>query len=402
MKQQHKRGNSNFEIVVKTKEGDKYSYDAKAENVRDSPDFKQEEDSLEQEKQSSKRVKKEWNKNKNAVIMPVEDTSPQRKQWNNQAQKPDFEEEKFEVVNIEQNEEEIIDTVIDQPEIIDDQEDSLSIEETKIKEKYDNDQKQYERMIKEMQDNLFLSIEEDNDISTQDESWIDDDKKFGSPTFSNLKSSEPKVVELPDDKNDQNDDKDDRDDFDYNEAEEAKKYAVKETDHIIEAQMKNLTFGGGIDKMMNNENNKIVGEKIDEDLTRYNTIERVRDYLEQEIGEEILSKAHPILKEFGDDILYENNIPLVIRKLEGILSRDEVMQYLHFFATLIFFEMEAERIARKRMESAMEAKPKQEKINIQSFRDINMNESKPENVFKNVPNQSLSYFTTAKFGAKPQ
>ena len=390
---QHKRGSSDVEILVKPKGGDKYSYNPSNEITQENEVFEKKDEDIEQQKQSSKRTKKGWNKNPNAVIMPIKETSPQRKQWNVPTHYSDInEDEKFEVVNVEQEEIKDIDPAQQAYEYMKSTEEIPCNEEDKISENYDIDQKQYERMIKEMQDNLFCNNDETDD-STQDESWIDD-KILGSPTFTALKASEPKVEELPDISND---DKDDREDFDFIEAEETKRKAEKAYENVSEAQMKNLTFGGGVGIQLSGEN-KVIGEKIDEDLTRYNTIERVRDYLEQEIGEEILAKAHPILKEFGDDILYENNIPLVIRKLEGILSRDEVMQYLHFFATLIFFEMEAERIAKKKMINNSEIKSKPEPVNLQSFKDIDMSIGNPENVFKNVPIQSQSYFTTAKFG----
>lgn len=135
----------------------------------------------------------------------------------------------------------------------------------------------------------------------------------------------------------------DREDFSLEETEQAQEVAAPE----VEAQMKSCTFGGDIAEVMQQEESKYIGEKIDEDLEKYNTFERIKEYLQEEIGKEVLDKAHPVLKEFGDDILYEKNIPKVVERLEGIVGENEVVKYLHFFATLIFFENQKEVIKEK-------------------------------------------------------
>jgi hypothetical protein len=39
-------------------------------------------------------------------------------------------------------------------------------------------------------------------------------------------------------------------------------------------------------------------------VSKMTDIESVRDYLECELGEETLMKVYPILRDFGDDILF--------------------------------------------------------------------------------------------------
>lgn len=68
------------------------------------------------------------------------------------------------------------------------------------------------------------------------------------------------------------------------------------------------------------------------------SIEHVREYLESEIGEEVLLKIYPLLLDVGDDIFVEENTELLTIMLKDLLSADKVRKYINFFATLIFFE----------------------------------------------------------------
>jgi hypothetical protein len=236
----------------------------------------------------------------------------------------------------------------------------------------------------------YNNIDDENNYD-QNKIQIDDEKD------EILEASEPKVEELPQ----LNDSDEDREDFDDGE-EKTNKIIQEESIIEQEAIMKNVTFGGNISEAMNIEDKKIIGDKIDQDLARYNTIERIKDYLESEIGNEVLSKAHPVLKEFGDDILYENNIPSVIEKLNGILSEEEIAQYLHFFASWIFFENEQERINKKNNTNMVENKAKETlkdpvDLYAASFRDLPNSEAE-NNIFKNHPNQAAGFDATAKFG----
>jgi hypothetical protein len=38
-------------------------------------------------------------------------------------------------------------------------------------------------------------------------------------------------------------------------------------------------------------------------MSKLSSVERIREFLEQELGIDKLKKVHPILKSFGDDIL---------------------------------------------------------------------------------------------------
>lgn len=44
------------------------------------------------------------------------------------------------------------------------------------------------------------------------------------------------------------------------------------------------------------------------DMSKLDTIEKIRDYLETELGVDKLMKIYPIIKSFGDDILFMDKI----------------------------------------------------------------------------------------------
>lgn len=43
--------------------------------------------------------------------------------------------------------------------------------------------------------------------------------------------------------------------------------------------------------------------------SKMNNVESVKQYLTDEIGKDKLNKCYPILRDFGDDILFEEKIP---------------------------------------------------------------------------------------------
>ena len=53
-----------------------------------------------------------------------------------------------------------------------------------------------------------------------------------------------------------------------------------------------------------------MGKKVEEgpDMSKLDTVEKIRDYLESELGVDILMKVYPIIKSFGDDILFMDKI----------------------------------------------------------------------------------------------
>ena len=72
------------------------------------------------------------------------------------------------------------------------------------------------------------------------------------------------------------------------------------------------------------------------------SVENVREYLELELGKDKLNKIYPILRDFGDQILIEENQELLIKALSPYLTRQQVRKYSHFFSIYVFFELQAD------------------------------------------------------------
>jgi len=99
---------------------------------------------------------------------------------------------------------------------------------------------------------------------------------------------------------------------------------------MSENPMKNFTFMDG-EQMPRNVSKKL------------NSISSIRDYLESELGEERLWQAYPVLRDFGDDILFEERTPDLVQKLSHIpISKEEVKKYQNFFALLVFHDLQAD------------------------------------------------------------
>ena len=65
------------------------------------------------------------------------------------------------------------------------------------------------------------------------------------------------------------------------------------------------------------------GEQMPRAISKkLNNISSIRDYLEEEIGQDRLYQAYPILRDFGDDILFEEKTPELVKKLSGILTEN--------------------------------------------------------------------------------
>lgn len=405
IKKNNKR-KSDFDVVIMGGDGSHYVPTAQEKKAKPEKVTKpQESKESVVETQPTRRVKKEWNKNPKPEVKPVQDHSQERKEWKRPAPIPKEpkKEPNFEVHVVSQDE--AIDVSGSKPESVtsnvkmskkpsEDRAPYYPQPHMQFTSELDQDHFQFERMVEDMKNNLFSLLVGPEEDTTQLETSMDEPEEESGDE---LKASEPKVEELPDISKEE---EEDRDDFDAEDAEVAEQKAEDETLIKEEAQMKSVTFGGNIAEVMNVEKEKVQGEKIDQDLSRYNTIERIKDYLEQEIGKEMLDKAHPILKEFGDEILYESNIPLVIDKLDGILSEEEVVQYLHFFATLVFFENEQDKIMKKKKEKTQKKPEKENKpdFNAKSFKDIDMDEGDETNIFKKYANQNPSFDMTATFG----
>lgn len=302
-----------------------------------------------QAKPQAQRVKKQWKNIVEPEVMPVQDHSQERKEWKRPAPIPKApkKEEEFEVVTVDQSPDKKGPKIEEQNV----QPGSNMFHTANISNgsnmqftsQLAKDHFQIERMIADMKNNLFMGLDNEDD-ETEVETSIDDiaivsniNDKINGPE---LKASEPKIETLPEITKEEEEDREDLD-CDGNIIE------PKSQDDENQLTMKGITFG---DKKESSGKSsaaaKSAAEKIDEDLEKYNNVERIKDYLEIEIGKDVLEKAHPILKELGDDILYEQNIPDVIDKLKGILSEDKVKYYLHFFASLIFFEEQAEQLSK--------------------------------------------------------
>ena len=71
-----------------------------------------------------------------------------------------------------------------------------------------------------------------------------------------------------------------------------------------------------------------VGSKVDEDLAKVETLDKVVSYLKSEIGEDLFEKAAPVLVKHVDNLLYEENVNLVIDALSGILDKPQINKYV--------------------------------------------------------------------------
>ena len=61
-------------------------------------------------------------------------------------------------------------------------------------------------------------------------------------------------------------------------------------------------------------------QAADLDMSKLDTVEKIREYLEAELGVETLVKVYPIIKEFGDDILFMDKIQELKSKLAHLIT----------------------------------------------------------------------------------
>lgn len=78
------------------------------------------------------------------------------------------------------------------------------------------------------------------------------------------------------------------------------------------------------------------------DVSKLQSIESIREYLEKELGIDRLLKIHPIIRSFGDAILHSDKIDELREKLAHLLDAEKVSYYHQYFATLVFYELEME------------------------------------------------------------
>ena len=55
---------------------------------------------------------------------------------------------------------------------------------------------------------------------------------------------------------------------------------------------------------------------------KLDSIATIRDYLETELGQDRLYQAYPVLRDFGDDILFEEKTQELIEKLEFVMTEE--------------------------------------------------------------------------------
>ena len=92
------------------------------------------------------------------------------------------------------------------------------------------------------------------------------------------------------------------------------------------------TFGGQPSTM----EASLKGAAIDAEMEKFETFEKIKDFLSDELGSGKVEQASPILESLVDQILYEEHLPKVHAQLEGILTKGQVNQYLHHLATYAF------------------------------------------------------------------
>eukprot|EP00347_Sterkiella_histriomuscorum_P017105 403350648 len=131
---------------------------------------------------------------------------------------------------------------------------------------------------------------------------------------------------------------DDRDDFDddatdaSSQQDDAQSAQVDVKNPFSHGINNNFTFAQG-------GNDDLLGQEI----SKFTSVEHLRDYLETELGEEKIMKAYPILKEFGDNIFFQEKTDELKELLKGILTDQDIKKYQAFFASLIFMELQAEK-----------------------------------------------------------
>ena len=79
------------------------------------------------------------------------------------------------------------------------------------------------------------------------------------------------------------------------------------------------------------------------DMSKLCSVEQIREYLESELGAPLLMKIYPIIKAFGDDILFTDKIQDLKDQLKPHLTGQQVDRYHIMFSTLVFYELEIEK-----------------------------------------------------------
>jgi len=99
-----------------------------------------------------------------------------------------------------------------------------------------------------------------------------------------------------------------------------------------------LTFIGGGDGIGN-----MKGANEDLDLSKLSSVEQIKEYLGSELGKDVLDKILPIIKAFGDDMLFVDKLPELKEQLAHLLPAKQVDRHHQSFATLVFYELEVDK-----------------------------------------------------------
>lgn len=60
------------------------------------------------------------------------------------------------------------------------------------------------------------------------------------------------------------------------------------------------------------------------------SLDHVHKYLAEQLGQDKLNRCYPILRDFGDKILSEDNMELLVKALSPYLTRQEVKKYYQY------------------------------------------------------------------------
>ena len=61
-------------------------------------------------------------------------------------------------------------------------------------------------------------------------------------------------------------------------------------------------------------------QSAQQDLSKLSSVEQIREYLEAEIGVDVLKQVHPIIRSFGDDILFTDKMLELKQRLSHLLT----------------------------------------------------------------------------------
>jgi hypothetical protein len=87
-------------------------------------------------------------------------------------------------------------------------------------------------------------------------------------------------------------------------------------------------------------------------MSKLSSVEQIREYLESELGADKLKKIYPIIKSFGDDILFMDKLQDLKSQLKPYLKESQVDRYHIMFSTLVFYELEIEKANQESIKKA--------------------------------------------------